>query len=311
VTALSPLRPILNDTPASAIDVDWNFQTLEDYTATDVVKRDGSVAMEAPLNLLGPAPSLATHAVTKGYVDTNIIPIGTIWQFAGDTAPPAWAFCDYSEKSSTDPAWVPLFQVIGYKYGQNGTNFFLPDMRGRVPVGRSVGDALFGALGAKGGSRDLILPAHVHNIGNHYHGMKNHYHGLNGHTHYMNHQHDMANHQHLDAARAGYDINHAGMPGNTNAIYQPGGQMLSFSTRRTALMQSQEAGASTDWTGYPNNNTTGWGRDWTDGNSGASGGPSDNNTDWGGATDTDSRGVSPTNANVPPYTTINFIIRVG
>ena len=78
MTTMPPLRNILNDTPATAVDVDWNFQTVEDYIATDLIHRDGSVAMEAPLNLLGPAPSQPTHAITKGYVDTQIIPIGTI-----------------------------------------------------------------------------------------------------------------------------------------------------------------------------------------------------------------------------------------
>ena len=132
MTTMPPLRNILNDTPATAVDVDWNFQTVEDYIATDLIHRDGSVAMEAPLNLLGPAPSQPTHAITKGYVDTQIIPIGTIWQFAGTVAPAGWAFCDFSEHSSTDPAWVPLFNVISFTYGQNGSNFRLPDLQGRV-----------------------------------------------------------------------------------------------------------------------------------------------------------------------------------
>ena len=41
MTAMPPLRPILNNTPASATDVDWNFQAVEDYVATDLIHRDG------------------------------------------------------------------------------------------------------------------------------------------------------------------------------------------------------------------------------------------------------------------------------
>lgn len=311
MTAMPPLRDILNNTPADATNVDWNFGTIEAHIGAELINRDGSVAMTGPLSLPGP-PTAPQQAATKAYVDSNVIPIGTIWEFAGNIAPAGWVFCDGSSKSTTDPLYAALFAVIGYRHGGAGANFNLPDRRGRVAVGYGAGDPVAGTLGARGGNRDLILPAHVHNIGNHYHGMKSHYHGMSNHQHYMNHQHDLANHQHLETARAGYDINHAGMPGNTNAIYQPGGQMLSFSTRKTALMQSQEAGPATDWTGTPNNNTSGWGRDWTDGpNNNATGGPSDNNTDWGGATDTDSRGVSPTNANYPLYEVVNFIVRIG
>ena len=315
MSQMPQLRDILNDTPATAVDVDYNFGTLETHVAQELVNRDGTVAMTGALTLAGPAPSQPAHAVTKSYVDAQVVPTGVIWQYAAAAAPAGWAICDGAEKSSTDPQFTALFALIGYTYGQGaGNNFLMPDFRGRVAAGVNPGDATNFALGKKAGSKDLILPAHVHNIGNHQHGMKSHFHGMSNHVHYMNHRHDMSMHQHLSPARAGYDVNSANQPGQTNAIFPATGNTpLSFLTRRTAIMQSQEAGGSTDWTGAPNNNTTSWADrgDNTDGpNNNATGGPNDNTTDWGGATDTDSRGISPVNANLPPYTTINYIIKL-
>ena len=320
MTAMPPLRNILNDTPATAVDIDWNFQTVEDYVATDVVKRDGSVAMEAPLNLNGPAPSQPSHAITKGYVDTQIIPIGTIWQFAGDAPPPQWALCDWSEHSSTDPAWVPLFSVIGFKYGQNGSNFRLPDLQGRVPVGRLAGDGLFGALGQKAGSRDSIVPTHDHTgrldvyTGNI---TADHTHGMSNHQHYVEHQHDLQNHSHDSNVRNGYSMYSGNLPGATNAIYPPhGNTALVFSAeRQTAVTVDILPGAQHQQTAGPNTNVTGWmtSRAWSDGpNVGSTGGVSANHQHpINSEVVVRPNGVSPTNGNVQPYTVTNFIIRIA
>ncbi|HVQ48831.1 MAG TPA: phage tail protein [Mycobacterium sp.] len=173
MTAMPPLRSILNDTPATAVDVDWNFQTVEDHIATEVINRDGSVAMAAPLNLLGAAPSLPTHAIPKSYVDSTVLPVGIIWMFAGGNGvgtggstviPAGWAMCDGATKSTTDPAYAALFAVIKYTYGGSGGNFLLPNMRGRIPVHRDSGVSVFDALGEKGGDRDAAVVTHTHPI---------------------------------------------------------------------------------------------------------------------------------------------------
>lgn len=51
-----------------------------------------------------------------------------------------WLKCDGSLKSVTDYNF--LFQVIGYKFGGSGSQFALPDARGRVPgaVGQAITD---------------------------------------------------------------------------------------------------------------------------------------------------------------------------
>lgn len=67
--------------------------------------------------------------------------IGTIKMFAGLNPPEGWLFCDGRMLKVRD--YVDLFTVIGNTYGGNGrTNFALPDLRGRVPVGTGKGDNL-------------------------------------------------------------------------------------------------------------------------------------------------------------------------
>lgn len=83
--------------------------------------------------------------------------------FAGSTAPAGWLICDGRSVSSTD--FPELYAVIGTTYGGYGSNFQLPDLRGRFPVGKDVGT--FSTLGGKGGEEKHTLtiaemPAHQH-----------------------------------------------------------------------------------------------------------------------------------------------------
>lgn len=94
--------------------------------------------------------------------------IGTIIQWGSDTLPDGWLLCDGSAISRTD--YADLFSVIGTNFGSgNGsTTFNLPDLRGRVGVGKS-GDTEFDTLGESGGEKTHTLttsemPSHSHNV---------------------------------------------------------------------------------------------------------------------------------------------------
>jgi len=94
-------------------------------------------------------------------------PVGTIAMFAGSTAPEGWLICDGSTVSAS--TYADLYSVIGTMYGGNSSNFALPNLKGRVPVGKDVGDASFDALNEKGGEKTHTLtttemPAHSHNV---------------------------------------------------------------------------------------------------------------------------------------------------
>jgi microcystin-dependent protein len=107
---------------------------------------------------------------------------GTITMFGGATAPAGWLICDGSAIGRQ--TYSNLFNIIGVAYGagDSSTTFNIPDMRGRVAVGKSS-DAAFDNLGEKGGHADLASHSHSGTTGN---PSANHTHGISGsgnHTH--------------------------------------------------------------------------------------------------------------------------------
>ena len=94
-------------------------------------------------------------------------PVGTIKQFGGETLPDGYLWCDGASYPANGD-YRKLFEVIGTAYNgeddAEGT-FRVPDLRGRVAVGKNAGT--FGALGKTGGEETHTLtteemPAHNH-----------------------------------------------------------------------------------------------------------------------------------------------------
>lgn len=99
-----------------------------------------------------------------------IPPAGAITAYAGSSAPTGWLLCDGSAVSRT--TYADLFAVVGTTYGvgNGATTFNLPNLKGRVPVGRDSGDTDFDALGETGGAKTVTLteaqlPSHTHGDG--------------------------------------------------------------------------------------------------------------------------------------------------
>lgn len=97
----------------------------------------------------------------------NIIPSGTILPWAGSlsTAPTGYLLSDGA--SYPEATYPTLFAVIGTTYGGGGGNFNVPDLRGRVPVGRNENGIFSTAVGNVVGEETHSLlvaemPAHSH-----------------------------------------------------------------------------------------------------------------------------------------------------
>jgi microcystin-dependent protein len=104
------------------------------------------------------------------------VPAGTIAAYAGPAAPNGWLICDGSAVSRS--AYGSLYAAIGTTYGvgDGQTTFGLPDLRGRVVVGRGSNPAV-SALGQGDGAVEALRrPQHIHVVDPHIHHIGPHTH---------------------------------------------------------------------------------------------------------------------------------------
>ena len=95
--------------------------------------------------------------------------VGEIKMWAGDTVPYGWLLCDGSEVSKTEYPY--LYSSIGDLWGtpNSSSNFKLPNLTGRVPVGYNAADTDFSTVGKTGGEKTHKLtiseiPSHNHRL---------------------------------------------------------------------------------------------------------------------------------------------------
>ncbi len=95
--------------------------------------------------------------------------VGEIRPFAGNYAPVDWQLCDGSLLSVSDNQ--ALYSLLSTAFGGDGvTNFAVPDLRGRLPIGFGQGTGLSNRVfAAKGGNENVQLgianaPVHSHSF---------------------------------------------------------------------------------------------------------------------------------------------------
>lgn len=176
----------------------WTLGLLPAATAGDkflvTVRNSGSGVITIDPNLSETVDGAATLSLAAGESVTLLVdgtawitigraggvPSGALMSFAGSTTPAGWLLCDGSAVSRT--TYASLFTAVGTTYGvgDGSSTFNLPDLRGRVPVGKdnmggsaanrvtTAGSGVDGAtLGANGGAQTHTLttaqlPAHTH-----------------------------------------------------------------------------------------------------------------------------------------------------
>lgn len=195
-----------NGTNADGTQVNANFTSVVNFLNTETVQRDASIAFTAIPSLPATDPTTDNQAVRKAYVD-NHTPAGVITQYGGSTAPTGWLLCQGQAVSRVNTLYSRLFVAIGTNYGvgDGSTTFNVPNLQGRIPVGKDA-TAEFVSLSQTGGSKTTTLtsaelPAHQHTVGtiapntiaDHLHGfgtlvnastdLGSHNHTQTGHTH--------------------------------------------------------------------------------------------------------------------------------
>ncbi len=92
-----------------------------------------------------PAPSIV-----------DVVPIGTIIDFAGTSAPTNYLVCDGTSYATA--SYPSLFSVIGYTWGGSSSDFNVPDLQGYVTAGAGGSlPPLSDTVGSVGGDVSVIL----------------------------------------------------------------------------------------------------------------------------------------------------------
>lgn len=278
---------IINDTAADAVPVQSNYTRIESHVNTNVIRTDGATVMQAPLQLFGD-PIGANDAVRKGFLDL-LMPVGVILPYGGSAVPGGlWALANGADMSTT--VYPDLFGAIGFNFGGAGSTFKLPDLRGRTMMGQD-GSAPFTTLGAKAGNKDSTgLPSHNHGTVTHNHGATSglqsayHGHGVNLYT-----GDQIGAHAHGPGAGTAFVVE---APGSAGFALNPGSQAI-FSTGGTA---GENANHHHPINGTTDNENANHNHVVTVGYESPA---------------TNDAVIAPTNANLPPYIVINFIVRVS
>lgn len=190
---------------------------------------------------LGTDPS-AGHATVKdrlNAMDNNLYaftPVGVVFPYAGSTAPANFLLCAGQVVSRT--TYASLFAVVGTSFntgGEAATDFRLPDLRGRVPVGMdNMGGTDAGrvssgnAVGTAGGAESVVLtelhlPSHTHTI-NHGHGHGIAVTAMSGNTgdDSPDHGHTVPDHAHSAYTYGGNGAHNHGVLATPRSNYQLG-----------------------------------------------------------------------------------------
>jgi len=119
-----------------------------------------------------------TGDIDAEIIDNLKLPPGIIFPFAGQSAPDGYLICAGQEVSRIE--YAQLFGVIGELYGSGDgeTTFNLPDLRGRMPLGKDnmngvsvnrveneQADSLGGHSGAENHQLTVSeMPSHTHSV---------------------------------------------------------------------------------------------------------------------------------------------------
>ena len=236
-------------------------------------------------------------------------PAGTVimWSGAANSIPTGYLLCDGSAINRL--TYTDLFNAIGTVHGSGdgSTTFNIPNLRNKFVVGEGTSYA----LAATGGSADATLVSHSHTVDSHTHSdgslqADNHSHG-SGNLTADNHRH-----AHGDLRIGDHSHNYSATLNTHTPLYVPsgdtdrGGGSSVFSVDNAVLpnISGTTNGAGqinvAGDTSFTQPGVSGSTSDATANISGNTGGTSPG---------TDSQGSSATNANLPPYYSLCYIIK--
>jgi microcystin-dependent protein len=138
--------------------------TAANWSTANPILAIGEMGFETDTKVLRVGDGVTAWNTSGGPPTIGGTPTGVIAQFAGATAPNGYLLCQGQTLSTT--TYANLFATIGYTYGGGGSDFKVPDLQSRIPVGKGS-DTEFDTLGETGGAKTVTLsssqiPAHSH-----------------------------------------------------------------------------------------------------------------------------------------------------
>jgi len=184
--------------------------------------------------------AIAQNALAIADMSSDLIPAGVVSMTAMESIPVGWLELNGLIVTDAQTMYPELYAAAPASWKSNG-DLVLPDMRGRMPVGRDATSSLFNTIGKKGGATSATLekanvPKHTHEMPTHRHTMGTHKHTMGTHTHTIDHNHGAAN-TNTDGAHAHDTIeNNYGADGSVAGwVNAPGWVQLNGLTTRGGL----------------------------------------------------------------------------
>lgn len=172
------------------IKSDRKTLNMESFENLGLKSKQGNLSIETPngdINIkasnninITPGPesqvyvagNLRATTISQGSASDEsglLVPTGSIMAYCGSTSPIGWFICDGSTYDKI--TYRDLYLVIGNTFGGSGSNFAVPDMRGRTIVGSSnqIQNIVDKEVGDVGGAETHTLtideiPAHTHDV---------------------------------------------------------------------------------------------------------------------------------------------------
>ena len=121
---------------------------------------NGLHVMKTPGNYANLAAATLSQNSIQNDPDSTpapLIPAGTIVMTGASSAPTGWLMCDGSTVASA--TYASLFAAIGTAFGGDSTNFALPDLRDRFPLGKGTNNSTLGAQTGSASASSVVTTA--------------------------------------------------------------------------------------------------------------------------------------------------------
>ena len=121
---------------------------------------NGLHVMKTPGNYANLAAATLSQNSIENDPDSTpapLIPAGTIVMTGASSAPTGWLMCDGS--TVADATYASLFAAIGTAFGGDSTNFALPDLRDRFPLGKGTNNSTLGTQTGSASASSVVTTA--------------------------------------------------------------------------------------------------------------------------------------------------------